>query len=250
MRWSPGPGPAGVDEGDIGQAQGSSDAHAAVHIEPLGPAEVGYGLAHGAGDGLPDAMVAGTVVQGEGGAAAGDACGLAEGTPGEAAISVADHLAVGVVAVAAAVAVDRAQRMGAGTVGAVAVVVAGAVGTGPGAVAGGTVAAGIVAVALGEGAAATERGGGAGEAVQRIVARGLGAAVHLILTPREVAEPVPVGHQVHEGSGVGRPGFGAERQPRGLVVAAGEDHGRGARGAPAFIDQGRMTPGVHGGTLA
>jgi len=32
----PGLGPAGVDDRDTGQAQGPSDAHAPVHIEPLG----------------------------------------------------------------------------------------------------------------------------------------------------------------------------------------------------------------------
>jgi len=32
---TPGLGPAGVDDRDTGQAQGSSDAHAAVRIEPL-----------------------------------------------------------------------------------------------------------------------------------------------------------------------------------------------------------------------
>jgi len=36
MLETPGPGSAGVDDRDTGQAQGSSDAHAAVHIEPLG----------------------------------------------------------------------------------------------------------------------------------------------------------------------------------------------------------------------
>ncbi len=145
-------GPAGVDDRNAGQGESPSDTHAAVDIEALGTPQVGHGLAEGAGDGLADAPVAGTVAQGERGAAAGDGECLAEGTPGEAAPVVFRHLATRVVGIPAAVAVDCTHRMRAGTVRAIGVDAAGAPAAGPGAV-----AASVVAVAAGEAHSPSQR---------------------------------------------------------------------------------------------
>ncbi len=101
--------------------------------------------------GLAGAPVAGTVVYGDSGVAAGDAQGLAEGTPGEAAPSVFRHLATRVVGIPARVAVHRTHRMRAGTVRAIGVDGASAPAAGPGAV-----ATGIVAVAASEARATGE----------------------------------------------------------------------------------------------